>query len=214
MATLKVEKREGKGKYTSFALRKEGRIPAVVYGKSLKENVNISIVLKEFMALLKGGERLIDLDMGGNVMHVLLKAVQHGTYDHEILHADFRAVSENEVIEVVLEIELKGDAVGVANGGMLEHNLHQVSARCLPKDLPENIVVDVSKMDLGDILYAQDLPAIKGVEYVLHGNPAVVSCHEPRGAEEEASADGEASTSPEVIGEKEREAKAKEKDGK
>ena len=214
MATLKVEKREGKGKYTAFALRKEGRIPAVVYGKELKENINISIVLKDFMATLKAGDRLVDLDMGGTVMNVLLKAVQHGTYDHEILHADFRAVSENEVIEVTLEIELKGDAAGVAKGGMLEHNLHQISARCLPRDLPENVVVDVTNMEIGDIIYAQDLPAIKGVEYVLHGNPAVVSCHEPRGAEEEAAGDGEAAVSPEVIGEKEREAKAKEKDGK
>lgn len=213
MATvLKVEKREGKGKYVAFNLRKEGRIPGVVYGKTLKENVNISLSLKDFQGFLKTGERLVDLDMNGTGMHVLLKVVQHGTYDHEILHVDFRAVSDDEVVEVVLEIELKGDAVGVGKGGMMEHNLHQIHVRSKPRDIPEKVVVDISKMDIGDIFYARDLPAIKGVEYVFHGNPAVVSCHEPRSAEEPAAAEGEAPATPEVIGEKERE--AKEKDGK
>lgn len=214
MATLKVEKREGTGKYSAFGLRKEGKIPGVIYGKTLKENINISIVLKDFLGLLKTGERLLDLDVNGSLTHVLLKAVQHGTYDHEILHADFRAVSDTDIVEIALEIELHGDAAGVAKGGMLEQNLHQINARCTPKDMPEKVVVDVSKMNLGDILFVKDLPAMKGVEYVVHGNPTVVSCHEPKSEEESAGEGGEAPVAPEVIGEKEREAKAKEKDGK
>ncbi|MCD8349938.1 MAG: 50S ribosomal protein L25 [Planctomycetaceae bacterium] len=205
MATLKAEKREGTGKYVSFNLRKEGRLPGVIYGKSLKENVNVSVVLKEFMQLLKANERIIDLDVDGKPMHVLLKAVQHGTYDHEILHADFRAISDNDELEIVLEIELHGEAPGVKIGGMLEQNLHQVTARCLPKNMPEKIMLDVSNMNMGDILYIADLPKLDGVKYMAHGNPAVVSCHAPRG--EEALAEGEAATTPEVIGEKEREAK-------
>ena len=210
MATFKVSKRQGTGKYTAFELRKQGMIPGVVYGKGLKENINLAINLKEFLALLKTGDRILDLDVDGSPMHVLIKAVQHGTYDHEILHADFRAVSADEVLEVELEIELVGEAPGVAAGGMLEQNLHQVSARCKPGDLPEKVVVDVTKVQVGDILYVNDLPKLKGVEFVMHGNPAVVSCHLPRGEDEDgASAD---QTAPEVIGEKEREAKAKDKE--
>ena len=210
MAAFKVEKREGTGKYIAFELRKQGKIPGVVYGKSLKENINISMVLKEFLSLLKAGERIVDLDMGGQSMHVLIKAVQHGTYDHEILHADFRAISEDETIDVSVDIELQGEeeAPGMREGGMLEHSLHQVTARCKPKDLPEKIVLDVSKMKMGEILYVKDLPKLNGVEYIVHGNPAVVSCHAPAG--ETIAAEGEAATAPEVIGEKEREAKGKE----
>ncbi len=210
MATLKVEAREGTGKYKVFELRKAGRLPGVIYGKGLKENVNVSMDLKEFLAVLRSGERLLDLDVGGKKMHVLLKAVQHGTYDHEILHADFRAVSDDEVVEINLEIELRGaeDAPGVKVGGMLEQNLHQVHARCKPKDLPEKIIVDVSGMKLGDMLYVADLPKLPGLEYVGHGNPAVVSCHAPKGEELEVPQDGDAPTAPEVIGEKEREEKA------
>lgn len=213
MANLKAEKREGKGKYNAFEMRKTGKIPAVVYGKSMKENLNISIVLKEFLQLLKAGERLIDLNIDGKTSNVLLVAAQHGTYDHEILHADFRAISANEVIEVVVDIELEGaeEAPGVKAGGMLEQNMHQVSARCLPKNLPEKVIVDVSGMEIGAVLYGEDLPKLEGVEYVFHGNPAVVSCQQPTAAEEEdEAAEGEESTSPEVIGEKEREEKSKE----
>ncbi len=211
MATLKAEKREGKGKYVAFNLRKAGKIPGVVYGKSLKGNINVSLVLKEFLLVLKSGDRIVDLDVDGTSRHVLIKAVQHGTYDHEVLHADFRAISDDETIEVELAIELKGDAAGAAVGGLVEHNLHSVAIRCLPRNLPENIVLDITKLGLGQILYARDLPKLDGVEYVFHGNPAVVSCHTPKG-EEEAAAAGEQPSAPEVIGEKEREAKAKDKE--
>jgi large subunit ribosomal protein L25 len=214
VAKLQAAKREGTGKYKAFDLRKAGMIPGVVYGKGLKENLNVSLVLKDFLQILKAGDRLIDLDAGGSPLRVLLKAVQHGTYDHEILHADFRAVSDDEIIEVVLDIELEGaaDAPGMREGGMLEQNLHQIGARCLPKDLPEKVVVDVSAIALGDVLYVKDLPRMNGVEYVVHGNPAVVSCRHPLGEEASAApAEGEAPAAPEVIGEKEREAKAKDK---
>ena len=212
MASFNVSKREGKGKYKAFELRKAGMIPGVVYGKGIKDNVNVSVNLKEFLALLKTGDRILDLVIDGSPMQALIKAVQHGTYDHEILHVDFRAVSANEVIEIELEIEVAGEAPGIAAGGMLEQNLHHVSARCLPKDLPEKVVVDVSALNIGDILYVEDLPKIAGVEYLFHGNPAVVSCHQPRGEEASSEESGE-QTAPEVIGEKEREAKSKDKEG-
>lgn len=213
MATLKIEKREGKGKYKSFAVRKTGCIPAVVYGKSLKENLNVAVNLKEFLAIMKTGDRIIELDLDGKPMRVLIKAVQHGSYDHEVLHADFRAISADEIIELELELRLAGDAPGVAAGGMLEQNLHRVTARCLPKDLPECVVVDISALQLGGILYANDLPKPAGVTFVIHGNPPVVSCHQPKVEEAPAAdADAAAPAAPEVIGEKEREAKAKEKE--
>ncbi|MDR0361397.1 MAG: 50S ribosomal protein L25 [Planctomycetota bacterium] len=205
---LKVEKREGKGKYRAFEMRKTGQIPGVVYGKGMAGNINVKIDLKEFLHLLKTGERIIDLDIDGTIKKVLIKAVQHGTYDHEILHADFRAISDTEVIEVDLLIELKGEAPGTHVGGMVEQDLHQVTVRCLPADMPEAIIIDISNLQVGEILYAEDLPKLKGVAYIFHGNPAVVSCHQPAGEKVAVAEEDEAPTAPEVIGEKEREAKA------
>lgn len=207
MAVLKVNKREGRGKYKAFEMRKAGFIPGVVYGKGMAENTSVAINLKDFLGLLKTGERIVDLDIDGSVAKVLIKAVQHGTYDHEILHADFRAISENEVIETVLPIEMKGEAPGAAVGGLVEQDLHQVTVRCLPRDMPEAIVVDIGGLQLGDILYADDLPKLPGVAYILHGNPAVAACHAPVAEKVEAAAEGGAPAAPEVIGEKEREAK-------
>ncbi len=207
MANLKAKKREGKGKYSAFNLRKAGQMPGVVYGKGMADNINIAVDLKEFLQLLKTGDRIVDLDIEGSIRKVLVKAVQHGTYDHEVLHVDFRAISDTEVIEVELAIELAGEAEGTKVGGMIEHNLYQVLVRCLPKDMPENIVVNIDKMKLGDILYAEDLPKLPGVTYVFHGNPAVVSCHQPAGEDAAVEGDEEQASAPEVIGEKEREAK-------
>lgn len=209
MATLKVTKREGKGKYKAFDLRKAGSIPGVVYGKGMADNIKVTINLKEFLLVLKAGERILDLDLDGTVRKVLVKAVQHGTYDHEVLHADFRAIRIDEVIEVDIPIELSGEAAGLKVGGMLEQNLHQVAVRCLPADMPERIVVDVTNLDMGGIIYADSLPVIAGVAYAIHGNPPVVSCHHPAGEAETEEPAGEEAAVPEVIGEKEREAKAK-----
>ncbi len=212
MATLKVSKREGKGKYKAFDLRKAGFIPGVIYGKGMADNINVSINLKDFLYILKLGDRILDLDIDGAPRKVLIKAVQHGTYDHEILHADFRAIRDDEVIEVELPLEITGeeDSAGVKAGGMIEQNLHQVVARCLPKDMPEKIVVDVSHLDIGDIVYAEDLPKQAGLTFVFHGNPAVVSCHQPDAEAPAEEPEGEEPAAPEVIGEKEREAKEKE----
>ncbi len=200
MATISAKKREGKGKYKAFDLRKAGFIPGVVYGKGIADNINVTLNLKDFVTFLKNGERIADLDVDGSVRKVLIKAVQHGTYDHEILHVDFRAVRDDEVVEVEMQIELVGEAAGVKVGGMLEQNLHQVTVRCLPKDMPEKVVVDVASLDMGDIIYADQLPKLAGVAYILHGNPAVVSCHHPAGEEKTAAPEGEVPTAPEVIG--------------
>ncbi|MDR1533824.1 MAG: 50S ribosomal protein L25 [Planctomycetota bacterium] len=213
VATLKAGRRESVGKYEAFKIRAAGGIPGVVYGKSLKENIHVEINLKEFQGLLKSSGRLIDLEVNGNPLPVLIKAVQHGTYEHEILHTDFRAVSPDEIIEVELEIILGGESPGVAVGGMLEQNLHHISARCLPRDLPENVRIDVGALNIGDVIYARELAPLPGVEFIFHGNPAVVSCRHPKGEEAPAAAE-EIPAAPEVIGEKEREAKAREQERK
>lgn len=206
MATLKVEKRDKTGKYAAFNMRKEGYIPGVVYGKSLENNLNVRIPLKEFQHLLHEGDRIIDLEMDGQSMHTLLKDVQHGTFDHEIMHADFRAVSETDTINVELQIELKGDAKGLEAGGMIDQNLFSVEIECLPRNLPNHVTVDVSKLNIGDVISVADLPKLEGVTYMTDAELPVVSCNLPDQADEETEEGEEAvATEPEVIGEKKEE---------
>ena len=216
MAILKAEKREGAGKYVAFNLRKAGRVPGVVYGKGM-DNASISLSLKDLEAVLKTGAHLVDLDWDGQARKVVIKDVQRGTFDADVLHADFRAVSENETLDIDIPVELTGEAAGVVVGGMVEQGMYHVTVRCRPSALPDRIVVDIAGLGLGDVIYADSLPKLPGVQYVLHGNPPVASCHLPQRVEEAATpAEGvvAVAATPEVIGEKEREAKAKEKDAK
>jgi len=210
MATLRVEKRDSIGKYTAFNLRRDGFLPGIVYGKELQGNINIKIPFKEFEYLLKGHQRIIDLDIAGDTRKAIIQEVQHGTFSHEILHADFRTISETEEIVVTVSVEIKGEAAGVKEGGMVEQNQHEVEIECLPKDLPEKIEVDISHLTIGDVLYVADLPVLPGVKYLTTRTNTVASCHMPMGIEEAATAEAAptvegASTEPEVIGEKERE---------
>ena len=160
--TLKAEKREKTGKYVAFDLRKAGKIPAVVYGRGLKENINLTLDQKEFKQVLASGSRLIDLDE---------------TIGKNILHADFRAVDANTTLHLDVEIVLKGDAAGVQEGGIIEQNLHMITLECLPKDLPSSIELDISKLKISGVLLVKDIPAIPGVKFVTHEDVPVVSCN-------------------------------------
>ena len=192
MAVLKVQKREGTGKYVAFNLRKEGMIPAVLYGKDV-DNVNLAICEKELQEFVKNGERIFDLDIEGKAQKAVLKAAQHENIGDKLIHADFRLVDANTILHVEVEVEVVGTAAGEDVGGVVEQDLHKVHVACKPADLPEVIKVDVSALEVGSVLYVADLPALAGVEYQTMESVAVVSCHgaSVEADEEEAESDEE-----------------------
>lgn len=195
VAVLKAEKRAGSGKYVAFDLRKQGKIPAVVYGKKF-ENTNICIDQKSLQIVIATGERLIDLEIDGKKQMAVLKAVQHDNIGAGLVHADFRAIDENTLMHVDVEVELKGEAVGVDAGGVVEQDLHRVKIDCLPRNLPDKVVLDISALDLGKVLYVRDLPAVQGVTYRTHEDVAVVSCHKGVNKAEVAAPAAEAAAAP------------------
>lgn len=188
MLALKAQKRQTAGKYAAFNLRKKGYIPAVIYGKS-EENMNIQILLDDFEEVIHSGERILDLEIDGEKKNVVLKSIQHGTFDWQILHADFRILGADSKVHLSVEIQLTGDAAGVEVGGVVEHLLHEVEVECSPNDLPEHITVDVTSLELGGVWYVSGLPTIAGVSYTTTENVAVVSCHLPAGEEDSAADD-------------------------
>lgn len=200
MATvLQAEKREKTGKYVAFDLRKIGKIPGVVYGKGLKENINLTVDQKELKQVMATGARLIDLNIDGQKRMAVLKAVQHETIGRNILHVDFRAVDENTTLHLDVEVVLKGECAGVMAGGILEQNVHMITLECLPKDLPTSIELDVSGLKIGDVIYVKDIKAIPGVKFVTHEAVPVVSCNiksEDKPAEAAADASAEAAAAP------------------
>lgn len=205
---LAAKPRNENGTTAVGRVRRGGWFPAVVYGAG-KGNRNIQLNEHEFKMLLKGhtGENiLMDLEVEGDSgCKVLLKELQHHPLSGHILHADFYEVSMTKKLRVELSISLVGEPVGVTQqGGILEHLVRTVQVECLPMDIVEKVVLDVSGLSIGHHLAVSDIK-LDPAKYQILSDPtlAVALVAAPRAEEEVAPAAAEgAAAGPEVITEK------------
>lgn len=202
-----AEPRTETGKNQNRRLRAKGLIPGTLYGASQKPTA-VSVSPKEITTILRsaaGENTLFDLDLGGQKRKVILKEFQVEPVKGSLLHADFYEVALDRMLEVKVHLELHGTPVGVkVQGGILDFVTRELEVECLPRDIPEKILVDVSGLELGKHLRVSDLqlpPAIT----MLTG-PEVVIAHvvTPRAEEEvapaaEVAADAATTAEPEVI---------------
>ncbi|MBP7792003.1 MAG: 50S ribosomal protein L25 [Candidatus Goldbacteria bacterium] len=165
-ATLRDKKVEAK------KFRKTGKIPAIVYGKQTK-SMPIEIKVKDIektVKTLEEGALLITLKLKEKDKEeektVVIKEVQRDPKTDEIIHADFHQISENEKAIFRVPVFATGTAEGVKMGGILEHSLRELELRCLPKDLPSKIEVDISALKIGHSLAIGDVKLPDGVEVV------------------------------------------------
>lgn len=205
-AKLSARVRPEAGSNAVKAVRSRNAVPAVIYGSSVQPQ-NIEVDGRDFEILLShaaGESILVDLSVEDNGKSVsrlaLVQEVQHHPLRGDVLHIDFHAVSANETIEASIPIEPIGEADGVKNfGGILEIVLRELTIRCLPKDLPEVLHVDVSGLKVGDAIHVKDLPLPQGVESTLDGDVTVLSIAPPNVA---AATTTEEAAAPEVMKEK------------
>jgi large subunit ribosomal protein L25 len=175
-------------------LRGSGRVPAVIYGRQAKPQ-NLELSAKELDELVHHSvseNMLVDLSVE-NDAHAkrlaLVQEIQHHPLDGKVLHVDFHEVAENERVTVHVPLETVGEAAGVKNsGGVLEHVLFKLKVRSLPKDLPEQIVVDVSHLELGKAIHIGEIKAPAGVEILGDKHIPVIAVAMPRTEEEETAA--------------------------
>lgn len=175
-------------------LRASGRVPATIYGRQTKPQ-NLEVDAREFGDLLghsASENLLIDLSVENDARAkrlALLQQVQHHPVDGKILHVDFHEVAENEKVTVYVPVETSGEPAGVKNGGgTLEHILHKLKVKCLPKDLPEQITVDVSHLEIGKSIHLGDIKAPEGVELLGDKHITVLAVAAPRAEEEVVAA--------------------------
>ena len=192
-------------------LRKTGLIPAIVYGKGIEPKC-ISVNATEWQLLSRNELNILSLVEDGKETLVLLKEVQHDPIKNRTRHLDFQAIRMDQKIKAHVAVRA-GHTVpaGAAAGGLLEQNLHEIEVESLPQDLPEEIIVDVSGMNLGDIIHVGDITMPEGVTAVTHADLVVFTeVDESAAAEEEeaAPAEGEEAAEPEVIAEKKTEERA------
>ena len=192
---LDVEIRSDKGKGAARKLRAAGKIPGVCYGRGQAPQ-SVSLDPRSLERLIAssatGINTLIDLRVtGGGDYHgrvVLVKDLQRDPVSARALHADFFAVDLEQAIEVSVPIHMTGAAPGVTNGGILDHALRELQIECLPRAIPDQILVDVSQLEIGMSLHVRDLVLPEGVKLISDPDLSVVSVVVPAALEEETAA--------------------------
>jgi len=174
-------------------LRRAGRVPATIYGRQAKPQ-NLEVGFDEITDLLHHSASenlLVDLAVENDARSkrlALVQDVQHHPLSGKVLHVDLHEVAEDEKVTVQVPIETVGEAAGVkTGGGTLEHVMHKLKVRCLPKDLPEQIIIDVTALEIGKSVHIGEVKAPEGVEILGEKSRAVVAVAAPR-AEEEVAA--------------------------
>ena len=176
-------------------LRTFGRVPATMYGRPSQPR-NLELVAKELSDLIHHSlseNILVDLAVDQAKHLALVQEVQHHPLTGKVLHVDFHEVSPTEKVTLMVPVETMGEAVGVkTGGGVLEHVLHKVKVRALPKHLPEQIVVDVTALEVGKSIHLGDIPTPEGVEILGDKKVSVISVAMPKTEAEEAAEAAEA----------------------
>lgn len=196
----RAQKRRGPVKQ----LRSTGRVPAIIYGRQTDPQT-LEISAREIGDLIHQSASenlLVDLSIENDSRAkrlALVQEIQHHPIDGKIVHVDFHEVAENEKVTVQVPVETVGEAAGVkTGGGVLEHVLFKLKVRCLPKDLPEQITVDVAALEIGKSIHIGEITAPQGVEILGDKKIPVVSVAAPRAEEEVAPVAGEAKAAGDV----------------
>jgi len=207
---LKVKLRDKIGTGHARKLRKEGGLPAILYGPHLKISLPLEIEqedLHEFTSRLSKGETVITLDIinekKNKEREVIVKDVQRDWLRGGLQHIDFYEITRGEEVATTVPLSFIGEAKVEKLVGVVEHLLREMKIECLPSNIPLNIEVDISSLNIGDLVNIKDLLIPSGVKVVNHPEERVVTVLHPIRVEEEVEEKIEEEV--EVIGKKERE---------
>jgi large subunit ribosomal protein L25 len=206
--TLNVKSRESRGKREARRLRRDGIIPAVLYGHG-EENRGLAVVADEMASVVRRGGRVVELKGAVNEK-ALIRDLQWDVYGLHVLHVDFARVSEHERIEVKVSVELRGQSAGAKDGGVVEHFVHEVEIECEALSIPDKLELNINDLKIGDSITASELKLPPGVTLISDPDAVIVHCVEARAEEEEGAGAPAGTAEPEVIGRKAEEEEAEE----
>jgi large subunit ribosomal protein L25 len=197
--TLTAKVRQERGSNAIRRLRREGFVPAVLYGHG-QETVALSLRSEQVQPAIHHGTKLVDLQ--GDVREsALVREVQWDTFGNDILHVDLFRVSAGESVETKVALVLKGEAPGARSGGIVEHVLHELDLVCPVTSLPDRIEVNINGLELAQSISAGELPLPAGSRLVTDPDQVVVQCTESA-PEAEEELEAAATDEPEVIARK------------
>jgi large subunit ribosomal protein L25 len=189
---IQVNAREPGSKHQARRLRREGKIPAILYGPKVQA-IPLELNNKEFSTRVAGleGSHLVRLKSKSTSLAdkvALVKEMQYHPISGDVIHADFYEVDLTAKIEVSVPLHFVGKAAGVVRGGILQPIVREIQVECLPLDIPEFFNVDVTALDIGDSVHIKELPIPEGVTAVYESNFALVTVATPTVEEEPAAA--------------------------
>jgi large subunit ribosomal protein L25 len=195
-------KNRGTGTRAARRIRKQGRVPAIIYGHK-QTPVPITLSRESVWDMIKNSTHLAELTFGDTSETVLVRDVQWDHLGKEIIHLDFARVSADESIDTEVRVDVRGTAPGVAEGGILEVLVHELRVTCRASAIPDAIRVDVGNLHLNEAVHVRDLKLPEGVtvdadpeQLLVH---IVVRAVEPPPAEAAPAVAEEGATQPEVI---------------
>jgi large subunit ribosomal protein L25 len=199
--TLAVEEREERGSRAIRRLRRTGIVPGVIYGGGNGDAVSFKVDSRQLRHTLVDGSALFDVKVGnGKARPVIVKEQQFHPVRDELLHIDLLEVRLDETIQSTVAIEIEGveEAPGVKEGGVLEHVTRELNIEALPTDIPEQVTVNVSHMEIAATLQLTEIAAPPGVTFLDDPDETVIATvvaptevEEPEEVEEETELIGE-----------------------
>jgi large subunit ribosomal protein L25 len=196
---LHVEKRKSFGKRNNVRLRRAGRLPAVLYGHG-EESLSLTLAADEFEASIRHGAKVVDLD-GDASGKALLQDVQWDTFFQQVLHVDLLRVRAGEKVKIDVPVELRGEAAGVRDGGILEQMIHSIEIEVALDVIPDKLHLNVKDLQIGEQLTAKDIVDLpEGAKILSDEDAMIVHCVMRAVEEEAAPAEEGAVAEPEVIG--------------
>lgn len=194
--TVKAQTRSTAGKGSSRSLRREGKIPAILYGSDI-ENVALSVSNYDMEHLFKKvsySQALLNLVVENGQSFekmVMIKEIQADPVSHQYLHIDFYEVRMDRKITATVPVVLKGTAKGIINGGIVQNIRRELEVVCFPADIPKNIIIDISDLDIGDAIHVEDIKLEGDMEIPYDVNFAIVTVVSSKMTEEKPVAEGE-----------------------
>ncbi|MDR3114357.1 MAG: 50S ribosomal protein L25 [Treponema sp.] len=172
---LTARNRAATGSGAARRIRRTGRIPGVLYGRSGQARA-IDLDAQEFVKSIKNisESTIVTVDIEGTSYNAFVKDTQRNIQDGNVLHVDFYEVESGVTLRAKVSVHIHGNPVGVREGGTLESPLHEIEVECLPKDLPQRIEVDVSELKINQSIHIRDLALGEGVR-IISGADQVVA---------------------------------------
>ncbi|SRR5579872_25506 len=203
--TVKATPRQAAGRRAVRRVRADGGIPGVVYGKDFGAPLPVLVDAKDLRAALTshGGSAVLNLEIEGRgSTAAIVQERQLDVVTKRLIHIDLHAISLDEVVETHVRLVLAGTPPGVKEGGILDFVVREVTIESLPTDIPDQIEIDVSALNMFDTIHVRDIVAPASVKIVENPDEIVVTILPPSKVEEAPVAAAEVPAEPELIGEK------------